>query len=407
MGRVLLGRQARAGPSREVHPRARASSPPSTRTSPGRPGRRSRTAPARTTPTPTTGRTSRPSATARAPRPISGARSASSRSSRGSGPSSSRSAGSTTSAGTAPSASGHVHDSALARWTPTPSQKAVGLYFGVVALLFLLQTLAGGALAHYRVESGAFYGIDLARFLPYNLLRTLHLQLAIFWIATAWVAGRPLPRAARRRRRAAGAEGGRARAARGPRGRRLRQPRRRVAGHQRPPRQRSGSGSATRARSTSISAASGSCCWRSGSWAGSSSCTAPCARRSATRSAPSWPSLFLYAAAAIPLFYLPALFFGPRTNFAVIDNWRFWIIHLWVEGFFELFATVLVAVMFVRPGPGHGPDRHARHLPGRHPLPGRRHRRHRAPLVLHRPGHAQHGAGRVLLRAGGRARSPC
>ena len=50
--------------------------------------------------------------------------------------------------------------------------------------------------------------------------------------------------------------------------------------------------------------------------------------------------------AAIPLFYLPALFFGPRTNFAVIDNWRFWIIHLWVEGFFELFATVLVAVMF-------------------------------------------------------------
>jgi nitric oxide reductase subunit B len=38
--------------------------------------------------------------------------------------------------------------------------------------------------------------------------------------------------------------------------------------------------------------------------------------------------------------------YGPRTNFAVIDNWRFWIIHLWVEGFFELFATVLVAVMF-------------------------------------------------------------
>ncbi|HZM00601.1 MAG TPA: cbb3-type cytochrome c oxidase subunit I, partial [Planctomycetota bacterium] len=56
--------------------------------------------------------------------------------------------------------------------------------------------------------------------------------------------------------------------------------------------------------------------------------------------------LFLYVAVAIPVFYLPALFYGPRENFAVIDNWRFWIIHLWVEGFFELFATVLVAVMF-------------------------------------------------------------
>ena len=41
---------------------------------------------------------------------------------------------------------------------------------------------------------------------------------------------------------------------------------------------------------------------------------------------------------------------SPHTNFAVIDNWRFWIIHLWVEGFFELFATVLVAIMFYQMG---------------------------------------------------------
>jgi len=53
---------------------------------------------------------------------------------------------------------------------------------------------------------------------------------------------------------------------------------------------------------------------------------------------------------AIPVFYLPALFYGPTTNFAIIDNWRFWIIHLWVEGFFELFATVLVAIMFYQLG---------------------------------------------------------
>jgi nitric oxide reductase subunit B len=46
---------------------------------------------------------------------------------------------------------------------------------------------------------------------------------------------------------------------------------------------------------------------------------------------------------------IPALFWGARTN-CRHDNWRFWIIHLWVEGFFELFATVLVAVMFVHMG---------------------------------------------------------
>jgi len=55
---------------------------------------------------------------------------------------------------------------------------------------------------------------------------------------------------------------------------------------------------------------------------------------------------FLIAAAAIPVFYLPALFYGSTTNFTVVDTWRFWIIHLWVEGFFELFVTVIVAITF-------------------------------------------------------------
>jgi nitric oxide reductase subunit B len=44
-------------------------------------------------------------------------------------------------------------------------------------------------LAHYRVETGAFYGFDIARWLPYTLAHTWHLQLAIFWIATSWVGG--------------------------------------------------------------------------------------------------------------------------------------------------------------------------------------------------------------------------
>ena len=60
--------------------------------------------------------------------------------------------------------------------------------------------------------------------------------------------------------------------------------------------------------------------------------------------------LFLAAAMAIPFFYLPAFFFGSTTNYTMVDNWRFWIIHLWVEGFFELFVTVMVAVTFFRMG---------------------------------------------------------
>ena len=61
-------------------------------------------------------------------------------------------------------------------------------------------------------------------------------------------------------------------------------------------------------------------------------------------------SLFLLAALAIPLFYVPAMFFTSTSHFSVVDTWRFWIIHLWVEGFFELFVTVMVATMFYKLG---------------------------------------------------------
>jgi nitric oxide reductase subunit B len=71
----------------------------------------------------------------------------------------------------------------------TESQKATIKYFVIVALLFLAQVLVGGATAHFRADPGSFYGFDLSRYFPSNILRTWHLQLAIFWIATAYVAG--------------------------------------------------------------------------------------------------------------------------------------------------------------------------------------------------------------------------
>jgi nitric oxide reductase subunit B len=243
------------------------------------------------------------------------------------------------------SPAGHSHDNRLLTWTWTPSQRATAWYLAVVAALFLAQTLLGGVIAHYRVEPGAFYGVDLSRLLPFTLARTWHLQLAIFWVATAWVAGglllAPL---------VGGAE---------PRGQRAGVVVLLVAlavvvfgslfgeylgingalgqawfwlGHQ-------GSEYLDLGRFWQVLLAAGLAFWLVLLYRA----LRPVMRRS-NRS--ELGALFLYAAAAIPIFYLPALFFGPHTNFAVIDNWRFWIIHLWVEGFFELFATVLVAVMF-------------------------------------------------------------
>ncbi len=231
----------------------------------------------------------------------------------------------------------------------TPGQRAILKYFAVVVLLFLAQTLVGSAVAHYRAEPGNFYGFDLAAWLPSNLLRTWHLQLALFWIATAYVAGALFLAAA--------------------------------LGGGDPAGQKKGIDVLFCGL---VLVVLGSLL---GEWAGMRQllpklwfwfgdqgweylelgrawqmllavallfwfallvrALAPALRDPERREI---AGLFLCAAIAIPVFYLPAMFFDGATHFSVVDAWRFWIIHLWVEGFFEFFVTVMVAIIFLQFG---------------------------------------------------------
>jgi nitric oxide reductase large subunit len=70
----------------------------------------------------------------------------------------------------------------------TPAQRACAWFFLVMAALFLVQTLVGAASQHYRADLASFFGVDLAQWLPYNLMRTWHVQLAIFWVAASFLA---------------------------------------------------------------------------------------------------------------------------------------------------------------------------------------------------------------------------
>jgi nitric oxide reductase subunit B len=240
----------------------------------------------------------------------------------------------------------HIHPALLPGETTTASQQATIKYFVIIALLFLTQTLVGGAIAHFRAEPSSFYGFDLANYLPSNLLRTWHLQLAIFWIATAYVAGALF---------LVPALGGRE-----------------------PPGQRRGvnllfgllllvvvgsllgewAGIRQQlgalwfwfgnqgweyldlGRAWQFLLALGLALWMVLLYRGLSNPNLDPGQRTLSR-------FFLLAALTIPLFYLPALFFGSTTHFSVVDTWRFWIVHLWVEEFLEFFVTVMVAVIFV------------------------------------------------------------
>jgi nitric oxide reductase subunit B len=70
----------------------------------------------------------------------------------------------------------------------TSSQLKAAKFFLIVILLFLVQTSFGGLLAHYTVHPGTFYLDFVGKMIPYSWAKSWHLQLAIFWIATTWVA---------------------------------------------------------------------------------------------------------------------------------------------------------------------------------------------------------------------------
>jgi nitric oxide reductase subunit B len=70
----------------------------------------------------------------------------------------------------------------------TRSQFQAAKFFVVVIMLFLVQTTFGGLLAHYTIHPGTFFFQFVADWIPYNLAKTWHLQLMVFWIATTWLA---------------------------------------------------------------------------------------------------------------------------------------------------------------------------------------------------------------------------
>ena len=82
---------------------------------------------------------------------------------------------------------GYPDENPVAAAQPTASMRGVVKYIWIVALMLGLQILMGAITAHYAVEGHDFYGIPLSDIAPYALTRTWHVQLAVLWIATAWL----------------------------------------------------------------------------------------------------------------------------------------------------------------------------------------------------------------------------
>ena len=234
----------------------------------------------------------------------------------------------------------------------TPSQRALKKYAFLTVALFVLQVFLGGFTAHYTVEGQTFYGIDVSQWFPYALTRTWHIQAALFWIASGFLAAGlflvPI-----------------------------------INGGEDPKFQRLGVdilfgalvvlflGSFTGnylaikhilpadlnfwfghqgyeyvdlGRFWQIIKFVGLAFWLVLMLRG----MMPALRRNKGDN----HLLMLLAAStvAIGLFYGSGLFYGEHTNITIMEYWRWWVVHLWVEGFFEVFATTALAFIFTTLG---------------------------------------------------------
>ena len=246
----------------------------------------------------------------------------------------------------------------LATVRPTPSMRAVSKYLGVVIALFCVQVLLGTLTAHYTVEGQAFFGLPLADWIPYSLSRTWHIQTGVFWIATAFLAaGLFLAPAVGGREPGlqrfgvnllfaalllvvAGSLAGEYLAIH----QRLGLDASFWFGHQ-------GYEYVDLGRAWQIALFIGLVLWL----ALMLRALAPAlARRDEARSL---VLMFTGASTAIGLMYAAGFLFSARTHLSVMEYWRWWVVHLWVEGFFEVFATAALAFVFARMGLI--PQRHA------------------------------------------------
>lgn len=239
----------------------------------------------------------------------------------------------------------------ISKITLTPSQCALGKYLFTILALFLFQLGMGGIIAHYTVEGQAFYGIPLAQYFPYSIARTWHIQASLFWIAMAFLSAglflAPI-----------------------------------INGGKDPKYQKLGVDILFWALVVLVV----------GSFAGTYLGVAhqiPAAWnfllghqgyeyielgriwqwieyigilfwlvlmiRSIIgafkqKGDKNLIAAFIFSVIMVGIFYGPGLFYGEHSHLAIMEYWRWWVIHLWVEGFFEVFSTTLMAFIFVTLG---------------------------------------------------------
>ncbi|MFC6615189.1 nitric-oxide reductase large subunit [Halopenitus salinus] len=238
----------------------------------------------------------------------------------------------------------------------SPSQRAATRFIPLAGALFAVQVLLGGLLAHYYVERHAFFGVEevfgvgIVEAFPFALAKTFHLDLGILWIASLWLgAGLFLPPL--------------------------------LTGHE-PDRQRTyvhvllgalivaavgglsgvwlgaqgyidgdlwwiigneGLEYLEVGRLWQVGLLVGFVLWTGLVWRGF--------KPLLDRESPyGLAHMIIYAGGSIGLLFTAGFFYTPETNIVMTEFWRWWVVHMWVEGAFEFFIVAIVGLTLVSMG---------------------------------------------------------
>ncbi|MCR9013872.1 nitric-oxide reductase large subunit [Aquiflexum gelatinilyticum] len=246
-------------------------------------------------------------------------------------------------------ASEMVTEDKLKSFRPSPTQRATFKFFYVAMILFLVQVLAGVLTVHDFVGFTKYFGWETQELLPITISRSWHVQLSLFWISACWVGISffVLPLLANKEPKGqltlinllfwvffvmvAGTVIG---LFMGPKG--MMGEYSRWLGHQ-------GWEFVELGRLYQYMLLSIFTLWALIVYQGVKGTFKP----GMPWGLPNW---LVYSICCILLLLLSGFVASPETNFVIADFWRWMVVHMWVEAFFEVFTTIIVGYMMVMMG---------------------------------------------------------
>lgn len=237
----------------------------------------------------------------------------------------------------------------VSRFQPTKTQKATYKFFVVAILLFFLQVLSGIFTINDFVNFLGFIGINTSEVLPVTITRSWHLMLSLYWISICWIASSIFILPILAKKEIPGqlrlvnilfamllvlAGGSLAGMVFGPKG--IFGSWWHLLGHQ--GWEYVDLGKIYQGLLMAIFILWGVVVYRG---------VKPAFIKKEPWNLPNW---IFYSVVGIPLLFISGFVAKPETNFVIADFWRWMVIHMWVEAFFEVFITVIVSYLMVLMG---------------------------------------------------------